>query len=138
MIYKEIEDTDKVAGRVRTVAQGMFSNNEFEMLSFYYDKDQISNSNISGWWNSGENSTEQPPHKPTDVEEFGSNIPIPSQYEEIDLEGTKYGNEKDWTLVTNGDYYVNVYDNPPVVAGRRTEDSEIQFSIAYGLSLIHI
>jgi hypothetical protein len=132
MIYKEIEDTDKVAGRVRTVSQGMFSNNEFEMLSFYYDKEQIANSNISGWWNAGENSTEQASHKPTDVEDFGSNIPIPSQYEEIELEGTKYGNEKDWTLVTNGDYYVNVYDNPPVVAGRRTEDSEVQFSIAYG------
>ena len=40
MIYKEIEETDRVSGRVRTISQGMFSDNEFEMLSFYYDKEQ--------------------------------------------------------------------------------------------------
>lgn len=132
MIYKEIEDTDKVAGRVRTVSQGMFSNNEFELVSFYYDKEQISNSNISSWWIDKEVPlADQTSYKSSDVGEFGSNIPRPEQYENINL-STKSGNEEDWTLVTNGDYYVNVYDKSPETAGRRNPEAEIQFSISYG------
>lgn len=132
MIYKEIEDTDKVAGRVRTVSQGMFSNNEFELTSFYYDSEQISASNISSWWSSKDISiSDQAAHKPTTGDSFGDNIPSPAQYENINLD-TKSGNEEDWTMVTNGDYYVNVYNNPPTIAGRQNPESEIQFSISYG------
>jgi hypothetical protein len=131
MIYKEIEETDKVAGRVRTVSQGMFSNNEFELLSLFCDPEQISDTKISGWWNATENIAEEPPHKASDEEDFGSNIPNPTQYETINLQ-TQTGNEENWTQVTNGDYYVNVYDKQPTIAGRRNPEAEIQFSIAYG------
>ena len=61
-IYREIEDTDKVFGRVRKVSSGLFSTG-FELSNFHLDIAEVS-SKISGWVTTN-----------TETSEFENNTP---------------------------------------------------------------
>ena len=132
-IYREIEDTDKVFGRVRKVSSGLFSSG-FEITDFYFDTDEIK-SEINGWVQTSENITEETQYVNPSYDEYGT---IVNYNEEIiDSEETLQSNSQKWSDVSFGDYYVNVYNEPPVVNGIVNDNSTSQFSISYGHKLGH-
>ena len=85
-IYREIEETDKVFGRVRKVSACIFSAG-FELRTFHFDKEEISSS-ISGWMASDlQTSGDTLVHNLADINEFG----VTTNYindESIDIEET--------------------------------------------------
>ena len=129
-IYREIEETDKVFGRVRKVSAGLFSTG-FELRTFHFDKEEISSS-ISGWMASDlQSSNDTLVHNLADINEFG----VTTNYvndESIDIEETLTANKENWNNVVFGDYYVNVYNEETNKDGIPNDNASPQFSISYG------
>ena len=69
-IYREIEQTDKVFGRVRKVSSGLFSTG-FECIDFYIDNSEVS-SNISGWVESNPDESISSSYVSPDFDDFGN------------------------------------------------------------------
>ena len=130
-IYREIEQTDKVFGRVRKVSSGLFSSG-FECTEFFIDKNET-HSNISGWVvdkpNEGGLQYESP-----SFDDFGNTINYDADVVVFDGDstGTLAENKKKWNDVSFGDYYVNVYNEPTYVDGVPNDNATSQFSISYG------
>lgn len=149
MIYKEIEDADKVFGRTQKLSSGSFSD------GFYLDTLYIDDSH------GGELDTPLSRHV---INSSSVGIPVEEQtaaqlansdlvkkrdanlssynnyYDELDgnsdgtlnLVATNNYHEELWTDVSFGDYYANVYNSPVVVGGVSNENATPQMTITYG------
>ena len=85
-IYREIEETDKVFGRVRKVSSGLFSTG-FELRDFYYDKSEVK-SNISGWSHPDVTQVGNPLiYSDPEINEFGVVTNYPND-DSVDIEDT--------------------------------------------------
>jgi len=131
-IYREIEQTDKVFGRVRKVSSGLFSTG-FECIDFYIDNSEVS-SNISGWVESTPDESTENSYVIPEFDDFGNvtNYNEDTIIFEGESTGTLGANKKKWNDVSFGDYYVNVYNEPTYVDGVPNDNSTSQFSISYG------
>lgn len=128
-IYREIEQTDKVFGRVRKVSSGLFSSG-FELTDFHFDNTEIK-SNTSGWSEITEDGSVK--YKNAEYDDFGNLIGYDQENTKVDEDtGTLAQNKKNWNNVSLGDYYVNVYNEPTYVDGVPNDNSSVQFSISYG------
>ena len=130
-IYREIEQTDKVFGRVRKVSSGLFSSG-FECTEFFIDQSELK-SNISGWKQLNA-ETKNYDLTETNFDDFGNLINKPIEEEAGDefTTNTLSENKKKWNEVAFGDYYVNVYNEPTYIDGIPNDNSIAQFSISYG------
>ena len=129
-IYREIEETDKVFGRVRKVSDGLFSTG-FELRDFYFDRTELTSS-ISGWKQPDMNSVGNPlMHTHSEINEFGVTTNYPTD-DSVDIEETLSANKENWNNVSFGDYYVNVYNEETHTNGLPNDNSSSQFSISYG------
>ena len=130
-IYREIEQTDKVFGRVRKVSSGLFSSG-FECTEFFIDKNET-HSNISGWVVDKPNEGGLQYVSPS-FDDFGNTINYDADVVVFDGDstGTLAENKKKWNDVSFGDYYVNVYNEPTYVDGVPNDNATSQFSISYG------
>lgn len=129
-IYREIEDTDKVFGRVRKVSSGLFTSG-FELADFYLDESEL-NSQLGGWVVKNEETGElENIEAKVDTSGFTTNIP---DIESIDEEHTfkKNTSEERWTDVSYSDYYANVYNEELYIDGLPNDNAEVQFTISYG------
>ena len=131
-IYREIEQTDKVFGRVRKVSSGLFSTG-FECTDFFLDQNEIK-SNISGWVANKQDTSNTTEYLMPSFDDFGNTLNYVE--ENVVFEGESSGtlgeNKKKWDQVSFGDYYVNVYNEPTYVDGLPNDNSTSQFSISYG------
>jgi|TARA_B110000495_G_C23040858_1_gene624201 hypothetical protein len=129
-IYREIEETDKVFGRVRKVSAGLFSTG-FELTDFHFDKTEIKSS-ISGWVQPDIDNTDNPSvHIQPEINEFGNTTNYPTDNSSDESETTEI-NKEHWNNVSFGDYYVNVYNEETYKDGVPNDNSSSQFSISYG------
>ena len=130
-IYREIEQTDKVFGRVRKVSSGLFTSG-FECTEFFIDHSELK-SNISGW---KQLNAETKNYDLTEAsfDDFGNltNKPIEEEAGDEFTTNTLSENKKKWNEVAFGDYYVNVYNEPTYIDGIPNDNSIAQFSISYG------
>ena len=114
-IYREIEQTDKVFGRVRKVSSGLFSTG-FECTDFFLDQNEIK-SNISGWVANKQDTSNTTEYLMPGFDDFGNTLNYVE--ENVVFEGESSGtlgeNKKKWDQVSFGDYYVNVYNEPTYV-----------------------
>lgn len=127
-IYREIEDTDKVFGRVRKVSSGLFSTG-FELTSFHIDSSEIS-SKISGWVTTNTETSEF--EKNTAIIDESGSVSNFSGIEYVEEEQTLISNKEVWSETSFGDYYATVYNEDTYIDGVPNDAAEGQFSLAYG------
>lgn len=129
-IYREIEDTDKVFGRVRKVSSGLFSDG-FENNNFYIDPSEVKSS-LSGWVVRND-ETDELQEIDAEYNDMGSLTNL-SDMDIIDEEQTFKRNtsEENWTNSSFGDYYANVYNAETYINGIPNDQAESQFTISYG------
>ena len=129
-IYREIEETDKVFGRVRKVSSGLFSTG-FELRDFYFDKSEIK-SNISGWSHPDVTQVGNPLiYTDPEINDFGVVTNYPND-DSVDIEDTLSNNTSRWNNTGFSDYYLNVYNEETYKDGVPNDNSSLQFSISYG------
>ena len=126
-IYQQIETNDKVTGRVRKISDGLFQG-DFELTDMFLNIDEIK-SNTSGYVEIDE-TTNQKAYKTLEISQDGviQNLNLPL----IDEIETLNQNEEKWKQVSQNDYFMNVYNEQPIVDGELNENANIQFSISYG------
>ena len=132
-IYKEIESDDKVFGRVRTVSTGLFEDG-FELINFYADLGEVT-SNISEWVTTNSSGVEEyttPSILPTGEIENIPTIELSSPENDYDVTKTLSHNQENWSNVTYGDYYMNVYNEETYINSQINTNSSSQFTISYG------
>ena len=143
MIYKQIEDSDKVFGRSMRISSGSF-NEGFQLKSMHIDEDELT-TNMAKYIQSGSG---------TDSNQTDADLTILDADElETFAQGTNYDSYEDaftlngyspqitatqnyqhghWTEVKYGDYYANVYDEQTKIGEIENENAQVQFSISYG------
>jgi hypothetical protein len=143
-IYRQIEDSDKVFGRVRKVSSGMFSTG-FELNNFNLDKTEVS-SKISGWMPASSAELITDPCDPSiqvtspDIGPTGKITNFPKNesgnlnIDLVDEETTLLVNKCVWSDTIFGDYYMNVYNEDTYVDGIPNDAAESQFTLSYGNS----
>ena len=126
-IYQQIQTDDKVTGRVRKISDGLFQG-DFELTDMFLNIDEIK-SNTSGYVEIDE-TTNQKAYKTLEISQDGviQNLNLPL----IDEIETLNQNEEKWKQVSQNDYFMNVYNEQPIVDGELNENANIQFSISYG------
>ena len=143
MIYKQIEDADKVFGRSQKISTGSFTEG-FQLIGMYMDEREVTseltkyvqsgvgeaddNSDLLGL-NSDDLTLGNYVTSP-DYDGFDSKFLIQGYNPSVDV--TDNYHEGHWTDVRFGDYYVNVFNEEPMVGELENENSELQFSISYG------
>ena len=129
-IYREIEETDKVFGRVRKVSSGLFSTG-FELRDFHFDRSEVK-SNISGWSHPDVTQVGNPLiYSESEINEFGVVTNYPDD-DSVDIEDTISTNTSRWNNTGFSDYYLNVYNEETYKDGVPNDNSSLQFSISYG------
>ena len=129
-IYREIEETDKVFGRVRKVSSGLFSTG-FELRDFHFDRSEVK-SNISGWSHPDVTQVGNPLiYSESEINEFGVVTNYPND-DSVDIEDTISTNTSRWNNTGFSDYYLNVYNEETYKDGVPNDNSSLQFSISYG------
>jgi hypothetical protein len=143
MIYKQIEDADKVFGRSQKISTGSFSEG-FQLIGMYFDEREVS-SELTKYVKSGAGTEEDN----SDLISLGSdeltegNYVTSPDYTNFDskfliqdynptTDVTSNYHEGFWHQIRYGDYYVNVYNEEPTIGELENENSELQFSISYG------
>lgn len=131
MIYKQLEDTDKVTGRTLKISSGAFSNEDFQLVDMFVD-------NSSG----GELDTPMSYYvtnqdsnldgqldiiKPSFIEDGEAPIYDENYVQTVNIAETALFHSDNWTSVGSGDYYANVYNLPS-----EEPNAEIQFNVSYG------
>jgi hypothetical protein len=150
MIYREIEDTDKVFGRTQRLSSGSFSDGFY--LDVMYIDDSVGGEldtplskhivNVEDASSSSQDITEL---STSELEQRGlvvSRNSDLSSYEDywnesqsegtLNLTATNNYHEELWTSVSYGDYYANIYNNPVYVGGVLNENARPEMSITYG------
>lgn len=131
MIYKELEESDKVTGRTLKISAGAFSNDEFQLVDMFIDNTPNGELDTPLSYlvsiNDADGTGSLDIIKPVFIT---SNTP-PTYNEnytsEINFTETSLYHSDNWTSVKSGDYYANVYNLPP-----SEPNSEVQFSVSYG------
>lgn len=140
-IYREIESSDKVFGRVRKVSTGLFSTG-FELTNFHLDSNEVS-SKISGWVEDDDSRDPQLdlkeiPLVSSEISPSGKTSNFPHDIsgnpniELLDEASTLLKNKELWTDTTFSDYYMNVYNEETYIDGVPNDASESQFTVSYG------
>ena len=127
-IYRQIEQDDKVFGRVRKVSSGLFESG-FEQTEFFIDTDELE-SKIAHWAVENEEQDGYNSIKPN-YNSSGQITNLP-EIDDIEDEQTLFVNKQNWNQVDFGDYYVNVYNEETKINGVPNENATVQFSISYG------
>lgn len=143
MIYKQIEESDKVFGRSLRVSSGTF-NEGFQLKSMHIDTDEVT-SKMAKYVTTGAGSeanisdTELSNLDADELEPFSSDT-IYDSYESAFLlqdysphiVATQNYQHGHWTDVSFGDYYANVYDEQTKLGDIENENAQVQFSVSYG------
>jgi hypothetical protein len=131
MIYKQLEESDKVTGRTGKISSGTFSGDKFQLIDMYIDDSENGEIDTPLSYYIGNTDTNGDGNLDIVKPNYISNQTSPAlntNYESsIDMSETISFHNENWTEVRAGDYYVNVYDLPV-----SEESSEVQFTIAYG------
>ena len=153
MIYKEIEDADKVFGRTIKVSTGSFSDG-FHLDQFHVDESsggeldtplsryvvnssatelEVLESMSAAQLEDGEHVIQ----KSLDLASYDNYYDESAQNSDgtLNIVATNNYHEEKWTDVSYGDYYANVYDNPVSVGGVSNENARTQMTITYGHAL---
>ena len=142
MIYKQIEDADKVFGRSLKLSTGSF-NDGFQLSSMHIDERELA-SPMTRYVQTksldvddtvlvgmAHDELDAGGHVTSpDYSNFASKFLIDGYLPQIDA--TRNYQEGHWTEVRYGDYYVNVYDQEPQIGSVENENAQLQFSITYG------
>ena len=139
MIYKQIEETDKVFGRSQKISTGSFTEG-FQMVGMYIDERELQ-SELTKYVESGDNNSDLLGLNADDLA-IGNYITSPN-YSDYDskflvqnynpsVDVTNNYHEGHWTDVRFGDYYANVYNEEPTIGDIENENASVQFSVAYG------
>ncbi len=152
MIYKEIEDADKVFGRTIKVSSGSFSDG-FHLDQFHVDVSEQGelDTPLSRYVVNPEADTlsvdvletqnaaqlvdgKYVVQKSLDLGSYDGYYDSTSNNAPgtLNIQATKNYHEENWTDVTFGDYYANVYDNPITVGGVSNESAKNQMTLTYG------
>lgn len=131
MIYKQLEESDKVTGRTLKISSGAFSNDEFQLVDMFIDdtdKGELdtplsyvvstSDADLDGNPDVIKPSYLTSGTPPTYNENYTSNI---------NFTETSLYHSDNWTEVNSGDYYANVYNLPS-----NEPSAEVQFTVSYG------
>ena len=143
MIYKQIEESDKVFGRSLRISTGSF-NEGFQLKTMHIDEEELT-TNMAKFIPSGiGNETSQTDSDLTildadELEPFSHNTNYDSFEDAFLINGyspqitaTQNYHQGHWTEVKYGDYYANVYDEQTKIGEVENENAQIQFSISYG------
>lgn len=143
MIYKQIEETDKVFGRSQKISSGSFTEG-FQLLGMYIDEREL-NSELTKYVQSGVGQTEDDSDllglnadelatqnfvSDHDYSTFNSKFLIQNYLPSVDV--TNNYHDSHWTTVQFGDYYANVYNEETQIGELENENAEVQFTITYG------
>ena len=142
MIYKQIEDADKVFGRSLKLSSGSF-NEGFQLSSMHIDEHELSSpmtnyvqTNSQNVENNvlvgmGHDELTEAGHVSTpNYSNYSSKFLMNEYLPQPDA--TRNYQEGHWTEVRYGDYYANIYDQETQIGSVENEASQIQFSITYG------
>ena len=143
MIYKQIEEEDKVFGRSQKISTGSFTDG-FQLIGMYTDERELT-SELTKYVQSGAGETEDNSDllglssedltigdfvSGPDYAEYDSKFMIQGYSPTVDV--TENYHEGHWTDVRFGDYYANVYNEEPMIGELENENSDLQFSVTYG------
>jgi len=143
MIYKQIEEEDKVFGRSQKISTGSFTDG-FQLIGMYTDERELT-SELTKYVQSGAGETEDNSDllglssedltignfvSGPDYAEYDSKFMVQGYSPTVDV--TENYHEGHWTDVRFGDYYANVYNEEPMIGELENENSDLQFSVTYG------
>jgi hypothetical protein len=143
MIYKQIEDSDKVFGRSLRVSTGTF-NEGFQLKSMHIDEDEVTTSmakyvQSGAGTNSNQTDADLTILDADELETFAQGTNYDSYEDAFTLNGyspqitaTQNYQHGHWTDVSYGDYYANVYDEQTKIGEIENENAQVQFSVSYG------
>jgi hypothetical protein len=143
MIYKQIEDSDKVFGRSLRVSTGSF-NEGFQLKTMHIDEDELT-TNMAKYIPSGagvDSNQVDSDLVNLDADELET-FSIGTNYDSFEdafllngyspqVTSTQNYQHGHWTEVSYGDYYANVYDEQTKIGEIENENAQTQFSISYG------
>jgi hypothetical protein len=144
MIYKQIEESDKVFGRSQKISSGSFTSG-FQLLNMHIDERELT-SELTKYVQSGSGQTDDDSDllslnadelsssgdlvSATDYTNFNSKFLIDGYLPNVDV--TNNYHDAHWSNVQFGDYYANVYNEEPVIGEIENENAEVQFTTTYG------
>lgn len=148
MIYKQIEESDKVFGRSLRVSTGSF-NEGFQLKTMHIDEDELT-TNMGKYIPSGagtdssQSDSDLVNLNADELETFSVGTNYDSFEDAFLLNGyspqitsTQNYQQGHWTEVSYGDYYANVYDEQTKIGEIENENAQTQFSVSYGHKLGH-
>ena len=131
MIYKQLEESDKVTGRTLKISSGAFSNEEFQLTDMFIDNsdggelDSPLSYIVQNLDNDGDGQLDIV--KPSFISTNDAIAYNENYSENINVSETNLYHTDNWTSVKSGDYYANVYNLPPT-----EPNAEVQFTVSYG------
>lgn len=102
MIFKELDSTDKVAGRVLSVHDGLFSGDHPGELNEYF------------------------------IDELNTLLTPSFSTSETPYQSARDNMTENWTKLQKEDYYAEVYQEEVYVGGLKNQSAEQQFTVTYG------
>ena len=147
MIYREIEDSDKVFGRTQRLSTGSFADG-FYLDTLYIDDSvggeldtplshHIVNSDNTNLQIEDLSASELETlglvkRRNSDLSSYNNYFDEGNGEDTINLVASNNYHEELWTEVSFGDYYTNVYNEPVFVGGVANENAKSEFVITYG------